>query len=1197
VSNRRIFIARGLALHEIYHSEKLNPCLAGAIMTQLRARAFKTLAAWALLLTMCVGPAFAQSGRGDYTGIANRSRALSGDESSAQRTAEDTVSLSADTILGLLQKEPGLLLQAKRLLVRKAYEQGRLLAPQDLDDDALFRLIREDANVRVLITHEIEDRRYIRAKPSRDELEHGLVLEPRPRTEKGASQGAEVAQASNQEDAFWSRHERTLEHNPEPEQYRDQPAGAPPAYNPEQRSPEERPSSDARRQVQSARTQPPPDELFEGLPGDALAMPRVRPQEMPNLLAASLNENSSGVPGRPELPGGGYSADMNRPLSALSRSVPDSSLDVTNNRSQSPRDNRSRPAFRPSWTPGDVREAIADQHGLRHRPNPYADVPSLYDLYSQYSGKPAQLERFGLEALRAGTGNVDDLPMDMPVGPEYVLGPGDGLSIDLWGSVSQRMQRVVDRQGRVALPEVGAIEVSGRSLGEAQHLVQSVLRSQFRDVEADVSLSRLRTVRVYVVGDVERAGAYDVSSLSTPLNAVHEAGGPTGRGSLRTIRHYRGKQLLQEVDVYDLFLHGIHSDLKGLQAGDTILVPPLGPEVTVEGMVRRPAIYELGGEKNLAEVLELAGGVLQSGTLRHVDVERVEAHLSRSMLRLDIPEDNKQEAVNQALEDFKVQDGDKIKISPILPYADKTVYLEGHVFRPGKFAYREGMKVTDIIKSYTDLLPEPYQRHAEIIRLNAPDYQPVVLAFNLSDALAGKESDLPLKPFDTIRIFGRFDFEDPPVITVTGAVRDPGDHVTNGVTYLRDVVYLAGGTTADAQLNDAQVFRKTQDGKLKVLSVNLSRALAGDDKNNILLEAKDRIFIHRSPAKVDPPIVKIEGEVERPGKYPLGEGMTAADLVRVAGGFRRGAYTELADLTRYEVEHGANLVGERETVAIGKALAAEPDTDVRLHDGDVLTIRQLSGWNDVGATITVKGEVAHPGTYGIQSGERLSSIIARAGGFQPDAYPYGAIFSREQVREIEERNRAELIRQVQDEGTPLKLINSADADEKAAKEASLMQWKSTLEHLQNSPPLGRLVIHISSNVKWANTPADIQVRAGDVIYLPKKPTFIMVDGSVYNSTAVTYKPGKSAGWYLRQAGGPNNTANKKAIFVIRADGSVAGGSGGMFTGGVLDTALRPGDMVVVPEKAYSGTTRWKSILQTAQLATAVGIAVQVAKSF
>src|SRR4030095_4298971 len=344
-------------------------------------------------------------------------------------------------------------------------------------------------------------------------------------------------------------------------------------------------------------------------------------------------------------------------------------------------------------------------------------------------------------------------------------------------------QRCVDREGRLAFPEVGSVQVCVRTLCDVQHTVQSLLRTQYRDVEADVSLARIRTVRVYVVGDVERPGAYDVSSLSTPLNAIFAAGGAPTPGSLRILRHYRGKQLVQQVDVYDLLLHGVHASMQHLQPGDTVLVSPLGPEVTIEGMVRRPAIYELNGEKSLSEILELAGGVLSSGTLRHVDVERIMAHESRTMLRVNIPEGNNEASVSKTLDDFAIQDGDKVKISPILPFADKTVYLDGHVFRPGKYAYHDGMKVTDLIKSYNDLLPEPYKKHAEIIRLSPPDYVPTVLAFHLGDALAGKDQDLALKPFDTVRVFSRFDFEDSPVVSVSGEVRDPGDHVTNGVTY------------------------------------------------------------------------------------------------------------------------------------------------------------------------------------------------------------------------------------------------------------------------------------------------------------------------------------------------------------------------------------------------------------------------------
>ena len=1188
------------------------------------------MAILALLVSFFVVGGFVVCGSAQDLPIYGRTRAIDESRSQAEWQAEQTVSLSAEKLISLLQKETGLLLEVKKLLVRRAFDQGRILESKDLTDEALFRLLREDENIRVLATQEVMKRRYIQALPTREERqrEASICVSSIPSTQ-GESSTPETSDKTgnaspkpSKEDRYWSDQARRSELCPElSEPLSNAPYNSP--YNPPSnrgynpRAPQglpgtqSEPALDSRRAVEQAQLQDSDD--FDGMPTGSGSMgsgtpgstERITPEDLPGLIRARSEQtalDSSGSLGSSM--GQQTAGDVSRLPAYPSLTQP--SEDISGGRTGFPQDQNSL-SQRASLDSRRDRTSLPpfprdDHASLRHRVNPYADVPSLYDLYTQYGRRSPALVRFGDDVFRNGTGNFDQLPMDLPVGPDYVLGPGDSVSINLWGGVSQRLRRVVDGEGRIALPEAGFVQVSGRSLGDVQRLVQGSLQSQFRDVQADVSLARLRTIRVYVVGDVERAGAYDISSLSTPLNAVFMAGGPTSRGSLRTLRHYRGNLLVQEVDVYDLLLHGIRNGVERLQSGDTVLVPPLGGEITVEGMVRRPAIYELHGEKNLAEVLELSGGVLTTGTFRHVDVERVQAHESRTMLRLDIPENNNQESVEKALEDFAVQDGDKIKISPILPYADKTVYLEGHVFRPGKYAFRDGMLITDLIKSYDDLLPEPSKVHAEIVRLNPPDYTPQVIAFNLDDALnashsnTNKDQPVALKPFDTVRVFSRFDFEDPPIITVTGEVRDPGDHLTNGAARVRDAVYLAGGLTSDASTDSVQIFRRTGDNKLIVLSVNLLQALAGDDKDNLPLEPKDRLIIHRNLAKVDPPTVTIEGEVGRPGKYPLGQDMTAAELVQTAGGFKRGAFTETADLTRYTVEGGQKVVGEHETVAIGRAIEGEPDTDMRLHDGDVLTIRQLAGWRDVGATITVNGEVMHPGTYGIEEGEHLSSILERAGGLRSDAYPYGSIFERVQVRELEERNRAEFMQNLQDQGASLKAVPDGDADQKAAKDAALMQWQATVERLQNTPPAGRMVIHISRDSKrWRNTSADIQVRAGDTIFIPKVPTSVMVNGAVYNPTAVSYKPGKSAGWYLGQAGGPSNTAYKKGIFVIRADGSVAGGNGGLFGGGVESAVLRPGDMVVVPEKAFSANSRWKNILQASQILSAAAIAVEVAR--
>lgn len=1164
--------------------------------------------------------------------------------SRAERDAEQTVSLSAEAIIELLRAEPGLLLEVKKALVREAFAQGRLLVSADLDDDALFRLLGEDAQVRILVTREIEARKYIRVKPTIEEqrteqqAEQELASSRRPddflanpprqrqETENGIARPASTL--GRQEGAYWENHDGSLPSSgtanpldspqPLPEFAPAGPEGPQnlwpenPARSIERTSlqenfPQNRFAADGSRANRDQSNQ----DRLDGNEIDANNLER-----MDSLSTSGGLSVSSPFPAGRSAAGLTAAQEWNSlaDRDTLSAAIPqgrNSDFEFFGGESRTSEgdaNGRRTHGYSEGSGSADARPE-QDRPVIRHRANPYADVPSLYDLYTQVGGRTPVLARFGLDVFRNRNGNLDALPMDLPVGPDYVLGPGDGLNIQLSGSVAQRLARVVDPEGRVALPEVGAIEVSGRNLGDVQRLVQAALRTQFHEVQADVALGRIRTVRVYVVGDVTSPGAYDISSLSTVLNALYAAGGPTERGSLRHLRQYRGKTLVQEIDAYDLLLHGIHRELARLQAGDTLLVPPLGAEVTIGGMVRRPAIYELDGEKSLAEVLELAGGVLSSGSLRQVDVERTLAHESRTMIRLDLPEGNDQQAVNLALDQFPVQDGDKIKISPILPYANQTIYLDGHVFHPGKYPYKDGMKVTDILHSYSDVMPEP-SAHAEIIRLQAPDYTPVVLAFSLDDALAGKDPALLLKPFDTIRVFSRYDFEDPPVITVSGEVRFPGDHLTNGATRLRDAVYLAGGPSPDAELEDAQVFRKLADGKLKVLNVNLEKALMGNPVDDLLLQPKDRLFIHRSQTRVDPATVRIEGEVARPGRYPMGEGMTASQLVRLAGGLKRSADTQTADLARYlksnlrlavldaKGEQDGKSLGEHHSLEIALALAGDATADVTLSDGDVLTIRQRPGWNDLGSVVTVKGEVLHPGSYGMQAGERLSSVLMRAGGFGPDAFPYGVLLERVQIRQLEEQSRVDLIRHVAAEGPGLKLIPEGDEDQKMAKQAALLQWQSALDKLQNTPPSGRLVVHISGDIaRWANTAVDIAVRNGDVLIVPKTPNFVMVDGSVYNPTAVSFRSGKSAGWYLRQAGGPTNVAEKKATFLIRADGSVVGGGSGLWSGGVLAAEMRPGDMLVVPERAYSGTTRWKSTLQSAQLVSAVGIAVQVARGF
>ena len=754
--------------------------------------------------------------------------------------------------------------------------------------------------------------------------------------------------------------------------------------------------------------------------------------------------------------------------------------------------------------------ASTDAPKVLRKPAPY-NLRSMRDLYTQVPDRAIRLKRFGSEVFvnrdvyvaRGISGR--DTPLDVPLGPDYVVGPGDTLTIDMWGGITKRFTRVVDRDGRILLPEAGSLQIAGLPLERAQGLIGGALKRQYRNAQVAVTVSQLRSVRVYVVGDVRRPGGYDISSLATPLSALYAAGGPTSVGSLRTVLHYRGRKLVENVDLYDFLLHGVRNGSARFESGDTLLVPPAGPQVAVSGSVKRPAIYELkAGEATLATAIDDAGGFTTAASLDHITIERIDANRRRETLTLPIADEQSPHADRDAIAAFQVQDGDRIRVEPILPYSERAIYLEGHVVRPGRLPYRDGMRLNDVLHSYRDLLPEP-AAHGEIVRLVPPDLHAETISFDVSDVLIGNVN-VNLQPFDTIRVFGRYE--------------------------------------------------------------------------------------------VDAPKVTILGEVQRPGNYPLSKGMTTAQLVRMAGGFKRDALLERADLTSYDVTNGNRIVESLATVNIGTVVAGtDPKADVLLKPGDILTIHQITGWNDIGESITIEGQVRLPGSYGFHDGEHLSSVLQRAGGFLPAAYPRGAVLVRQQVRDLQQKSREELIRQIETNAASARLSpNLGAGDTGATLQLIKAQQDEVLSDLKSHPPTGRMVIHISADIdSWADTPADIELRRGDVLTIPKRPGFVLVTGQVYNATALTFAPGKTAGWYLSHAGGTNSTANRKEVFIIRANGSVVGRhSEGWLDLSVLSTKLDPGDVVVVPQRVIGSSLLWRNLLTTAQLASSIAITAAVA---
>jgi protein involved in polysaccharide export with SLBB domain len=810
-----------------------------------------------------------------------------------------------------------------------------------------------------------------------------------------------------------------------------------------------------------------------------------------------------------------YSASLAGALQAGAASGPDGLMtnesDLSALSAQSMASTGVRRAIPATPTRREEAQSSTDLPKVLRQPSPY-NLQSMRDLYTQIPDGIVPLKRFGSEVfVNRDSASVAlgisprDTALDVPLGPDYIVGPGDALTIDLWGGVTESFTRVVDRDGRILLPDAEPVQIAGLSLARAQDLIESALKPQYRNARVAVTVSHLRSVRVYVVGDVQRPGGYEISSLATPLSALYAAGGPTSAGSLRTLLHYRGNQLIETVDLYDFLLHGVRIGSARFESGDTLLIPPAGAQIAVFGAVRRPAIYELkAGESTLASVLDDAGGLTAAASPGNIRIERIGSNHQRETVTVSLAAESTAVEDRNAFTGFRVMDGDRIRVEPVLPYSQRAVYLEGHVVRPGRLAYIEGMRLNDVLRSYRDMLPEPAAR-GEIVRLVSPDLHAETIEFSVPDVLIGN-ANVDLEAYDTIRIFGRYE--------------------------------------------------------------------------------------------ADAPKVTILGEVLRAGVYPMSAGMTAARLVRMAGGFKRDALLDSADLTSYNATGDQVVAGDVRTVRIGVAVSGtDAGADVTLKPGDTLMIHQMTGWDDIGQSVSIQGQVKFPGSYGFEEGEHLSSVLRRSGGLLPTAYPAGAVLIREQVRDLEQKSRDELIRQIETNSAAARLspgVGSGNSD--STLQLIKTQQDEVISELKSHPPSGRMVIQITSDIdSWASTAADIELRRGDVITIPKRPGFVLVTGQVYNSTALTYSPGKTADWYLRRAGGANTTANRKEILVIRANGSVIGRrSGGWFEGDVLSTRLNPGDVVVVPQKIIGASMVWRNLLTVGQIAASVAITAGVA---
>jgi len=392
---------------------------------------------------------------------------------------------------------------------------------------------------------------------------------------------------------------------------------------------------------------------------------------------------------------------------------------------------------------------------------------------------------------------------DVPVGPDYVVGPGDALTIAMWGPFESNIQRIVDRNGQIALPKVGDLRIWGLTFAQADRVIREQLSRYFRGFQTSVTMGRLRTLRVQVIGEVCQPGSYTLNSLATLTQALYAAGGPTKLGSLRSVRLLRNSHVVGEVDLYDFTLRGDRTRDYRLEAGDTIFVPTIGDVAAIAGEVKRPAIYEVRGDVRLADLVETAGGATPTSYLKRVQIVRSQPSSERVTVDVDL---SNYYLKGDMAANPPVHGGDLVLIHKNETRIYNTVKLDGAVKYPGVYELKPMMRLSQLVRQ-DQLLPESYAEHVEIAR-RRPDYTMEVLSVNLKQAWTRDlDQDPLLRPSDEVTV--RTAMRNVRTVKLKGQVQRPGTYIIGEGERLSSVLERAGGFTARAFMKGAVFTRSS----------------------------------------------------------------------------------------------------------------------------------------------------------------------------------------------------------------------------------------------------------------------------------------------------------------------------------------------------------------------------------------------------
>ncbi len=790
------------------------------------------------------------------------------------------------------------------------------------------------------------------------------------------------------------------------------------------------------------------------------------------------------------------------------------------------------------------------------------------------------LHQFGYDFFKNSLQSLGAMD-SLPVGNDYILGPGDTLNLRVWGAINFRHELTVDRNGEIMIPNVGVVNVWGLTYEQGRDAINKAIGRLYKNFEMNLTLGRLRTIQVFVVGEVEAPGSYSVSSLATVINALSAAGGPSRNGSLRRIRITRNGQSPIAAKVpLDSPIYGYLDKLAGmgLIAQGTKESRPY----TKADVLRR--VRE--AEKNIAVNDKASPGAAMELVVRIRElIQRADATGEQSGTSQAPGQNLAAREVDlydmflsgDRSKDIRLQNGDTIFVPVIGP----VVAVAGEVKRPAIYEIAKNTTLPDVLKMAGGVTANGYTGRIQVERIS--NNARVVLDYaskgsNL-DAALGKVQILDR---DMIKVFPVQEATRQ-VVSLKGNVVRPGEYQYRKGMRLTDLIHGFRALLPESYLESVEITRLAPpDFHRELLTANLRRALGGSTADNVLLQEQDTVKVFSRWEMEEKPRVSINGAVVNPGTYDFYPGMRVRDLITAAGSPKRNAYLETGELSRIVIV-GDKANPSRLSLDLSKALAGDPTQNLPLQSDDVLIVRSVSDWFDASDKfITLKGEVRFPGVYSVARGEKLSSVIARAGGYTERAYLRGAKFERRSVRETQQLRMNEIVARTEKEilqkQVALSSVSSS-RDELEATKAALDGLMKNVERMKTMKAEGRVVIRLTPLDELQKSSFDVVVEGGDELEIPARPSVVNVLGMVYNPISFVYQPEASdIESYLKKAGGPTNDADPSEMYVVRADGTVFSNQQSTFGlhwddsdrrwtfGGFTASTLEPGDTLVVPQK-------------------------------